>query len=247
MPNSHNLPPVSESSLLSADHLMDVAHSMPLLADHGAGIGRGSRLEVLAPSSSPFYVDHGRPLHGLILGCGEPCSSAPSSHAEPACPASGLLPGKPCSSNSTGPAPPASGSLHATEPVDRVSTLAPVPMHGSTAPARELADCVAGSSAPMHGTPAPGRVSFDRAAVSSAREDTAPSTPVHDSAAAPDSDFLSMSPAARTGPSISSTMVSHVPSEATPSSSLVPPPPPPPPTGPITRHRLGIHQPKKAY
>jgi hypothetical protein len=50
MPNSHNLPPVSESSLLSADHFMDVAHSLPLLADHG-GIGRGSRLEVLPPSS----------------------------------------------------------------------------------------------------------------------------------------------------------------------------------------------------
>ncbi|KAK1620337.1 hypothetical protein QYE76_025854 [Lolium multiflorum] len=166
-------------------------------------IGHGSRLEVLAPSASPFYVDHGRSLHGPVLGCGEPCSSAPSSHVEPACHAPGLLPRKPCSS-STGPAPPASGSLHSIEPV-RVSTLAHVPMHGTPAPARDSPDRAVVSST---------RASPDNAAVSSAWEDAAPSTPIHDCAATPDSDFLSLSPTARTVPSVSPLASTTVPSSS---------------------------------
>jgi hypothetical protein len=127
MPNSHNLPPMSESSLLLvADHFMDIAHSLPLLADHGACIERGSRLEV-PPSSSPIYVNHGL-LHGPALGCGEPSSSTISTHVEPA-PALGLLPAQPCSS--TASARPASGLLQPMEPGSLTS--APVPMHGETA------------------------------------------------------------------------------------------------------------------
>ena len=57
MSNSHTLPPVTESSLLSTDQFMNVAHSLPLLADHGACTGCCARLEVLIPEHAPGYVD----------------------------------------------------------------------------------------------------------------------------------------------------------------------------------------------
>jgi hypothetical protein len=57
VPNSQALPSVSEFSLLSADHFMNVAHASSLLADHGADIGLGSRLKVLILLSPPLYVD----------------------------------------------------------------------------------------------------------------------------------------------------------------------------------------------
>jgi hypothetical protein len=96
MPNSHALPPISESSLLSADHFMDVANASPLLANHGAGIERGSRLEVLTPPSVPSYVDHQRiHLHGSASGCSEPCNVAAAPHGGQASLASGFAPAEP--------------------------------------------------------------------------------------------------------------------------------------------------------
>ena len=96
IPNSHTLPPVTESSLLSDDQFMDVAHSLPLLADHGAGTGRGTRLEVLIPTPAPAYVDHqpqvvhfsvpgSVPVQGSSSGC---VPYAPAPHAPASAPAS---------------------------------------------------------------------------------------------------------------------------------------------------------------
>jgi hypothetical protein len=82
MPNSHDLPFVSESSLLSANYFMDVAHASPLHGDHGAGIGRKSRLEVFTPSSSHDHVDLG--MHGAASGHVQPCIAAPPSGPSPA-------------------------------------------------------------------------------------------------------------------------------------------------------------------
>jgi histone deacetylase 1/2 len=50
LPTSHN-PPIMESSLLSADQFMDTAYTPYLLANHGAGTGRGARLELLTPDT----------------------------------------------------------------------------------------------------------------------------------------------------------------------------------------------------
>jgi hypothetical protein len=61
---------------------MDVAHALPLLADHGAGIGRGSRLDVFTPASSHDHID---------LGCME-LRRAACSHAQRLLPASLALP-----------------------------------------------------------------------------------------------------------------------------------------------------------
>jgi histone deacetylase 1/2 len=66
MPTSHTLPPVTESSLLSADQFMDTAYAPSLLANHGAGVGRAARLEIL----DPVDTVHGDPtspmdVHGL--------------------------------------------------------------------------------------------------------------------------------------------------------------------------------------
>jgi hypothetical protein len=65
LPSSHK-PPIMESSLLSANQFMDIAYAPSLLANHGAGTGCGTRLELLMPetatspeeSSSPCHVDH---------------------------------------------------------------------------------------------------------------------------------------------------------------------------------------------
>jgi hypothetical protein len=60
-----------ESSLLSADQLMDIAYASYLLANHGAGTGRGARLDLLTPEASTSgsggdaYVD--RPALPLVM------------------------------------------------------------------------------------------------------------------------------------------------------------------------------------
>jgi hypothetical protein len=72
LPSSQK-PPVMESSLLPADQFMDIAYAPSLLVNHGAGIGRGTQLEILTPedaapsknSGSSLHVDHA-PLHGSL-------------------------------------------------------------------------------------------------------------------------------------------------------------------------------------
>ena len=70
--SSPSTPPISETSLLRSDQFVDAAYTPVLLADHGAGTGRGARLELLvAESSTPpprvdvDHVDRQLPLHGL--------------------------------------------------------------------------------------------------------------------------------------------------------------------------------------
>jgi hypothetical protein len=92
LPTSNTLP-VTESSLLSADQFMDTTYAPSLLANHGAGVGRGARLELLtpeAPSAPSVHVDH---VHGVASGpvlmhgsaTSEPRTSPPSvaPHAPP--------------------------------------------------------------------------------------------------------------------------------------------------------------------
>jgi hypothetical protein len=67
LPTSNTLP-VMESSLLSADQFMDTTYAPSLLANHGAGVGRGARLELLTPEAHhapPMHIDH---VHGVASG-----------------------------------------------------------------------------------------------------------------------------------------------------------------------------------
>jgi hypothetical protein len=57
-----------ESFLLSADQFMDTAYAPSFLANHGAGVGRGDRLELLTPEAHdapPVHVDH---MYGVASG-----------------------------------------------------------------------------------------------------------------------------------------------------------------------------------
>jgi hypothetical protein len=74
LPGSHH-PPVTESSLLTADQFMDTAYAPSLLSNHGAGTGRGARLELLTPevehTPEAVHVDRPVPLapvHGSTSG-----------------------------------------------------------------------------------------------------------------------------------------------------------------------------------
>jgi hypothetical protein len=53
MPSSTSLSSSSPTSIISPDQLEDVAYSPVLLPNHGAGTGRGARLELLHASESP--------------------------------------------------------------------------------------------------------------------------------------------------------------------------------------------------
>jgi hypothetical protein len=67
LPTSNTLP-VTESSLLLADQFMDTAYAPSLLANHGAGVGRGARLELLTPEASTAPPVHVDPVHGVASG-----------------------------------------------------------------------------------------------------------------------------------------------------------------------------------
>jgi hypothetical protein len=67
LPTSNTLP-VMESSLLSADQFMDTAYAPSLLANHGAGVGRGARLELLTPEAPTAPLVHVDPMHGVASG-----------------------------------------------------------------------------------------------------------------------------------------------------------------------------------
>jgi hypothetical protein len=98
-----------ESSLLSANQFVDIAYAPYLLANHGAGTGRGARLELLTSEASPSgsggdaYVD--RPalppvMHGVHASGATPMHSVahpaldivPMHGASPLAPARGADP-----------------------------------------------------------------------------------------------------------------------------------------------------------
>ena len=215
MPNSHTLPPVTESSLLSADQLMDVAHSLPLLANHGAGTGRGARLDVLIPAHAPVYVDQQpQVVHGSYSG------SAPV-HMH---------------GSASGSAP-----MHvhgSSTPVHVHGFSTPMLLHGSSASGcmpPEPASTARCGSVGMH-SPEPAS-----SPVESRDSDLMPPSPVsrdveRQSSPAPDQETVTppVSPAAAPSPVVTP------PASSAPDSQQ----PAPPPSGPVTRARRGIHQPK---
>jgi hypothetical protein len=67
LPTSNTLP-VTESSLLLADQFMDTAYAPSLLANHGAGVGRGACLELLTPEAPTAPSVHVDLVHGVALG-----------------------------------------------------------------------------------------------------------------------------------------------------------------------------------
>ncbi|KAK1678315.1 hypothetical protein QYE76_039163 [Lolium multiflorum] len=201
------------------------------------GTGRGGRLEILVPHAPPRDVDqhapimHGLlPMHGSSLGCVQPYTPA-----APASPGSGC--GAPCSGSAgdqagsvSGPVPACDG-MHMPAPTLRSATSAP------------------GQDALQTPTHAPGAVAI------SPFLDSARSLDVTRTAARVPADTNNdglLSPAApmpvspvsqaATPPVSSPATTTSVPEIAPPVSSAAPVPPP---TGPVTRLRRGITQPKQ--
>jgi hypothetical protein len=84
-------PPSLHSSSIASDQFDDVAYSPVLLPNHGAGTGRGARLEILEATEPPLdtppasHVD--RPVHGMGSRAHAHWDSAPSpppaAHVDP--------------------------------------------------------------------------------------------------------------------------------------------------------------------
>ncbi|KAK1613214.1 hypothetical protein QYE76_036887 [Lolium multiflorum] len=221
---------------------------------NGTGIGRGSRLEVLTPSS-PGYVDQGIQLHGAASGCAQPCSSAAA----------------PCAPS----AEPAGRRLG--------STLGFYPAHVEKEPGMHSSPTSHAWEIPLPREPAPALLLHEPASLSHMQAAALPHAPAtaptpHAPASASracDVPGLSAAPAAVAVSLPVSTATQHAPpvqtpadssDSTTPVSSAVTTPvssfdtasssaeepsvgtstaPPPPPTGPMTRRRRGIHQPKQ--
>jgi hypothetical protein len=184
MPVSHTPPPVTESSLLSADHFMDTAYAPSLLANHGAGTGRGARLELLS-EDPPLHVDP-QPMHGL--------------HGVPAA-ASGSAPVHGVESSAAMRPPVADSSR---SPDSAPST--PESARGHADPSSDPLDSSPGAPSPL-----------------SATDPAASASPVE--AGAPPDSPVAAAPAAPVNPTVTD-----------PSAVAA--------TGPTTRARRGIRQPK---
>jgi histone deacetylase 1/2 len=144
MPHSHTLPPISESSLLTADQFMDTASAPSLLANHGAGTCRAARLEVLTPEAAmpaairdpDDHVDPPAPVHGLHgvasgfppLGSAEP-AFPDTTNPEPATPPWSSSPGTAVDGppSLAGPPPPAPGSVSPAVPESPPGSISPAP------------------------------------------------------------------------------------------------------------------------
>lgn len=98
---SPDSPPSSSHSSPSADQFADYAHTPALLPNHGAGTGRGARLELLTDDAGVPSPSHVRePMHGRVpvidvecmssspvphsAGSSEPASDQPTAADEPA-------------------------------------------------------------------------------------------------------------------------------------------------------------------
>ncbi|KAK1661389.1 hypothetical protein QYE76_049548 [Lolium multiflorum] len=200
---------------------------------NGSGTGRGGRLEILIPHAPPRDVDktapvmHGlQPMHGSPSGCVQPCNAA-----APACNASGsassCMPA--CEDthrtesglDAAAPCMSPAGSLDAMEKPDAPHATRTIAVPGMSSDGSLDAACT------------PARTPASRASNVSADDGLL-------SPAAP----TPVSPVSRTATPLASS-----PATATSSPEIAPPvssaAPVPPPTGPVTRLRRGIQQPKK--
>ena len=78
MPQQPSTPPSMHSSPLMLGQFEDVAYSPVLLPNHGAGVGRGARLELLSDTTPVAHVDRSVHMHAPVV---DPASGAVPVHA----------------------------------------------------------------------------------------------------------------------------------------------------------------------
>ncbi|KAK1612276.1 hypothetical protein QYE76_035949 [Lolium multiflorum] len=225
---------------------------------NGAGVGRGHRLEVLIPQSPVFHVDRNAPLHGSAPGCVQPCSSSsppgPVGFAQPAAESAEPAPARASGSGTRTDAsravdglrgdassPPRAPARHCISSPPRAPAqqyISPVrtPVSASLHGEQQQPDSLHGEQQQLHGqhdslheeqqqhdSPAP----HDSMHAEQHQQDSPSCTHSEQtSATSSGAPAISAPTSADTAPVIATTSA-------------------PPPTGPVTRRRHGIHQPKQ--
>ncbi|XP_073363714.1 uncharacterized protein [Aegilops tauschii subsp. strangulata] len=130
MPQQPTTPPSMHSSPIMLGQFEDVAYSPVLLPNHGAGIGRGARLELLPNASPETHVDWPVHVHAPPPAF-DPASGTTPAHATGPAPAMASVPG-PMSVTAASARP--TSPMASPERLERSSSPSPCPASPPSSP-----------------------------------------------------------------------------------------------------------------